>query len=93
MPPTKLCPFQKIFKLIVKIIDYRFSFLLFYGILFIDTQVSPSGMASASQADFGGSDSRHLLQNGQVLLYLPILHLIMYILIYFLILDYLIDII
>ena len=25
-------------------------------------QVSPSGMASASQADFGGSDSRHLLQ-------------------------------
>lgn len=24
-------------------------------------QVSPIGMASASQADFGGSDSRHLL--------------------------------
>ena len=25
-------------------------------------QASPSGMASASQADFGGSDSRRLLQ-------------------------------
>ena len=31
-------------------------------------QVSPIGMASASQADFGGSDSRHLLQfNGRTL--------------------------
>lgn len=31
---------------------------LFYSLM----QVSPIGMASASQADFGGSDSRHLLQ-------------------------------
>ena len=29
---------------------------------FLKTQVSPSGMASASQADSGGFDSRHLLQ-------------------------------
>ena len=27
-----------------------------------DAQASPIGMASASQADFGGSDSRRLLQ-------------------------------
>ena len=27
-------------------------------------QASPIGMASASQADFGGSDSRRLLQKG-----------------------------
>ena len=31
-------------------------------------QASPSGMASASQADFGGSDSRRLLQKTKPLL-------------------------
>ena len=67
MPPIKLYPFQKKFKLIIKIIRYCFSFLSLYGILYIYMQVSPSGMASASQADFGGSDSRHLLQMRQAL--------------------------
>ena len=33
-----------------------------YNIEKVNKQVSPSGMASASQADSGGFDSRHLLQ-------------------------------
>ena len=32
----------------------------------LNMQASPIGMASASQADFGGFDSRHLLQSKSV---------------------------
>ena len=39
---------------------------LWYINLAVKMQVSPIGMASASQADFGGFDSRHLLQSKSV---------------------------
>ena len=41
---------------------------LWYINLAVKMQVSPIGMASASQADFGGFDSRRLPQNRAVVI-------------------------